>query len=380
MKYPTTAGVAVLLTLLAAPASRAEVSFRGFGQVIGGSTLDKDKPMPGFAYDGDLAFEPESLFALQATAPLAPQIDAVAQIVARGSEDFEPEFAWAYVRYQLSDRYTLKAGRQRIAYYRYSEYLEVGAAYPFLRPPLSVYDLPFNNGDGVSLSANYSAGPWSFQPQLQYIVIDQNSLTDEGPIHVRLPNQAGVVLEATYDDWLSLRASHFRSDVTVEVQAAQPLFDGLAASGDADTANELSADDDSGQFSSVAFDINRHGLLLGGELIHYEVDDSYVGPTDGFYVSAGYRWNKLTPIVTWGRYRSGATDEALSTIDPGSPLYPAVVGFIASTQRDDNFASLGLRYDLRDNVALKLDYTRRRSKIDDTVDANLLAGGLVFSF
>ena len=52
--------------------------------------------------------------------------------------------------------WSAKAGRQRLPRFRYSDFLEVGHAYPWLRPPHAVYTATFSNDDG--LSAAYSFG------------------------------------------------------------------------------------------------------------------------------------------------------------------------------------------------------------------------------
>ena len=57
-----------LLALAVVAAAHAEVTFNGFGQAVGGATLDEGSPVSGLSYDDSISFDPESLFALQATA------------------------------------------------------------------------------------------------------------------------------------------------------------------------------------------------------------------------------------------------------------------------------------------------------------------------
>jgi hypothetical protein len=46
----------------------------------------------------------------------------------------------------------------------------------------------------------------------------------------------------------------------------------------------------------------------------------------------------------------------------------------------DNFYQFDLRYDLASNVALKLNFTSYNSSVPGTSSANLVSGGVAFSF
>ena len=87
-----------IAALLAAGGLHAQssVQITGFGQVVAG-TVTSGSSHPGTGYDRDWDFKDESLFAIQFRGDLNEQWSATAQIVATGREDFEPEFAWAYV-------------------------------------------------------------------------------------------------------------------------------------------------------------------------------------------------------------------------------------------------------------------------------------------
>lgn len=59
---------------------------------------------------------------------------------------------WAYVSYQFTDNLQARVGRLRLPFYRASEYLEVGYAYPWISPPMSVYGLlPLDSYNGVDI-------------------------------------------------------------------------------------------------------------------------------------------------------------------------------------------------------------------------------------
>ena len=131
--------VAICCALATSNAS-AEVRINGFASIVGGKSLDSDQTLYG--YDDDISFKNESVFALQLTADLQEKLSATAQIVARGENDFDADFEWAYLTYEISDELQISAGKMRAPFYRYSDFLDVGYTYRWVRPPQSVYKHP----------------------------------------------------------------------------------------------------------------------------------------------------------------------------------------------------------------------------------------------
>ena len=105
-----------LICVLSLPA-KAAIKFSGYGSVIAGKTLGtvddpfnpgqkRDEILTADFYDvgqytNDLTFNAESIFALQAVMDLSPDFKVTAQLVAKGVDDFEPEFDWYYLTYHI---------------------------------------------------------------------------------------------------------------------------------------------------------------------------------------------------------------------------------------------------------------------------------------
>ncbi|WP_350623919.1 porin, partial [Pseudoalteromonas sp. 24-MNA-CIBAN-0067] len=117
--------VAVCAVLASSYAS-AEVRINGFASIVGGKSLEDDRGRYG--YDDDISFKNESVFALQLSTDLQEKLSATAQIVARGNNDFDAEFEWAYLTYEFNDEFQLSAGKMRVPFYRYSDFIDVGYA------------------------------------------------------------------------------------------------------------------------------------------------------------------------------------------------------------------------------------------------------------
>ncbi len=408
--------------VLALPAAHADLEFNGFGQVVAGSTLSNKHPFPDeYSYSSDVSFKPESLFALQVRADLAPSLSATAQLVSAGSNDFTPKFAWAYASYQMGDHWTLKGGRQRVPLYQYSDYLQVGEAYPWVRPPLASYTVPLSNLDGFSVSGEYSFGKWELHPRFIFGSFNGDAAYQDQTLKVQAQNITGGAFETVYDEWLSLRASYvFANGIIHEAQVDQ-LIGTLQTLGDNTTASLLDANNDQARFESAGFVIDRNHWLLGGEYTHVVIDNSFLPANAGYYVMAGYHFGPFMPLLTYGHRENKFTNQNLlstitpvqnpnptppppSPIDCNEPAPPptalpcdptqasciqyleyagAVTGvscLMQAAHTIDDYYEVGFRYDISSRTALKLDYIRYLSGVPGTPGANLLSAAFTFNF
>ena len=167
----------ICLSTFISASSFAELKINGFGSIILGRTLGTvDDPLnPGQKrdeiltadfydvgqYDNELSFSAESLFAVQGVMDLSSDLRITAQLVAKGTDDFEPEFDWYYLTYQASENLTLMAGRRNIPMYYFSEYSEVGFAYPWMRPPSNLYWWQVTQFNGLHAAYDFKISDYS---------------------------------------------------------------------------------------------------------------------------------------------------------------------------------------------------------------------------
>lgn len=374
----------IFAALAAATSAHAQsVQITGFGQVAAGTVTDGDR-FPGAAYDENVSFREESLFAVQVRGDLNDQWSATAQIVARGAEDFDPEFAWAFVGWNGGNGWSAKFGRQRLPLYRYSDFLEVGFAFPWVRVPTAVYNLDFANYDGVSAGYSFGAGDWFTSVQGLAGSLRRDTTFGSGiTADTRLENIVGFAADTTYADWLTLRASYFQGDATLDIPALNPLFNSLRTNGFANVANRLDFNEDKASFWGVGAEVNHGNVLLIGELIGVEAENTFFSDRSEWYVTGGYRFGSWLPTVTYGRRDNDAKTDIiglLPAVAPLAPLRAGVTQVVMSELSDDKYVSLGLRWDLATNIALKGDYTMFTSDVTGRADADAVAAALVFTF
>lgn len=374
--------LSIAVAFAAAPVAANSVQITGFGQMVAGTVTDGNT-FPGTGYDGDWSFNEQSLFALQVRGDLNEQWSATAQLVARGREDFDPEFAWAYVSWRGDNGLSAKFGRQRLPLYRYSDFLEVGYAFPWVNVPHAVYNLEFNNFDGIGASYAFGTGSWFTTVSANYGRFEGDIALAGSRADAELSRLGGVAVETVYDDALTLRAGYFQADVTINSAALNPLLTGLSAAGFGNLASRIAFNGDKGTFWSAGAEYNANNWVAIAEIISVEAGDTFLADRSEYYVTGGYRFGKFLPTVTYGRRDNEAKFEiisALPAIPQLAPLRAGVAQTVALEDIDATYWSYGLRWDVANSVALKGEFTQYESKTPSSTDADAIALGVVFTF
>ena len=118
-------------------------------------------------YKNELNWEPDSIVGLQGTFMPVDHLEATVQFTTAGNNDWDLETEWAYLAYTFDSGAKIRGGKLRVPFYMYSDYLEVGYAYPFVRPSVDVYDLfPISSYTGIDalIPVAVGDGTLTFQP------------------------------------------------------------------------------------------------------------------------------------------------------------------------------------------------------------------------
>lgn len=96
---------------------------------------------------------PDTKLGLNLYGQLDDRWQAVTQITARAfTTDYALRADWMFVSYNYDDMIEFKFGRQKYPIRIMSDYIDVGRAYPWVRPPEEVYDMfPLKTMSGVNL-------------------------------------------------------------------------------------------------------------------------------------------------------------------------------------------------------------------------------------
>lgn len=392
MKNTIAAAIVLALGVTSASALAADTRINGFASVVAGVTTDKDSSL--FGYNDNISFKPESLFALQISSDLGDGLSATAQIMSRGSSDYAADFEWAYLSYDINDSTQINAGKLRIPFYRYSDFLDVGYAYAWARPPQAVYSLVFSTFDGVSLVNNHTIGDWDSSIQGFYGSYDGSVdlVSDEDP--ATLNNMMGINWTVTYD-WFSARAVYAQAETTISFENNEDpeklLNNGIALVGNIfpQVASDLNVDEDIGSFIGLGFAVDYNNLLVEAEFTTVDVENSIVAKQEQYYVSVGYRFDDFTvyAITEHGEdTNDGDTDYSSAlpvSLDLGGDIgtvYPQATyqTLIASQEETIDTVTIGTRYNFHPSAALKFDITSTKVNDEDAVNVLSVGVDLVF--
>ncbi|MBA6335861.1 MULTISPECIES: hypothetical protein [unclassified Colwellia] len=361
-------------------AAQADINLSGFASITGGITTSSDEELYGFNDTFD--FKNGSLLAIQASSNIGEGLDITAQIVSRGENDWDTEFEWAYVSYNVNDKFRVLAGRQRAPFFMYSDFLDVSYAYPWITPPKGVYDLIFNTFDG--LSGIYSSTLGEFDTTYHFIAgnnSDEIEVFDEKSS----PNMDNILGgAATFNrDWLTLRAAYFNADVTIPSTGLDGLANNWNAFGYPTFADNTSIFEDKATFTELGFQIDYEGILVVGEYTTLKIDNTLLGEEESYYVMLGKRFDNYLVHVTYGVDEDTAANDFTSVIPSGTPLDALKVptqDVIASQKNDSSYVTVGLRWDFHSSASLKFEYTGFNDDLNGANDAGLFRTSLVTVF
>jgi hypothetical protein len=364
----------IAISVLAAStvhADSGDLNIYGF-MSVGVGILDSDKvTIEGFEGEGN--FKQDTILALQITKQVNDKTTATGQLVSRGTDDFKTEAAWAFVAYQATEDFTARMGRLRIPFFYYSEFLEVGYAYNWVRLPSDIYNIPFSSFDGVDFTQRFSIGSLDNSIQINYgRLTDELNIFDED-YKADLRNMAGISLNSTYGDW-GFRLGGQRTEMTLEVETSTAYQ--LAVMGgadpteaakannlrridqgqstaalvagqlqlDVDTAEEFALDGHVADFYNAAIMYDNGSYSFIAEVTATEYESGLLVDNRAWLTSVAKRIGSTTTHLTYSTSR-----DVLNSGDSGK-LQEAL-----NLQGEDQSVTLGLRYDYDVNTALKLE-------------------------
>jgi len=389
MKNSLLACIGASALLISLPShAQDKIQWSGFGNIAAGMTTGSDDQL--FGYDNDLDFNPESLFALQAKADLSDKLSITTQIMSRGEEDFDLGVEWAYLQYQFNDSTSINVGKLRLPFYMYSDSLDVGYSYHWLRTPQSVYRVAFDNYTGVSVQHNAFVGDFTFNTQV--IAGNMNDDIDAGGTEeakAEMNNLIGLNTSVIYNN-LTVRAAYYQTnDTNIQVenvaielngqeQKIGDFFSGLITADEEQIVSELDVSEDKGTFASVGFMYDNFSWFVGGEYTELEVESSYIPKQRSSYITAGKRFDSWAVHTTLGKTDDEVIDSERFNVS--SPVLQAGIDqAVTSFLSEATYTSLGANFNIAPSAVLKFDVTHSDDKLKDESDV-LVSAAVQFVF
>ncbi len=363
-----------VLSILASSSAQA-IQFDGFITVGAAAIIDTDDAGEGYTYIGglgdrgiteDVSFERDSRFGLQISSEVTEDMSVVAQILGRADKsNFNAIVEWAYIDYEFHETTSIHVGKIKQPVYLVNDYVEVGYAYPWIRPPQEVYLLnnPLNTVNGIELLLQFQAGPGtlSFQP---YLGSNRDDIPNAQGAYFEAENIYGIDIKYSGRGF-AVHASNFQCEVKTMGGFNIADTDNLLAQ---DLAVNLNGTGDC-EVTAAGLNLDMANVVVYAEWTNRTTTDELsrpFGDTEAYYATLGYRIGKFLPHITFASiegessiYGIGSNGGAITSQDPSTPLVlgppgsPTSLNFPVPIQTS---ITAGLRYEVNDSSALKIEY------------------------
>lgn len=321
----------------------------------------------GAGYTHPWSTDVDSILGAQIIANVTSRLSATVQVISQQRYDntYTPYVNWANIKYQLTPDASLRLGRTVLPSFLYSDTRNVGYANPWVRPPIEVYGLvPVTNSDGVDASYRFHIGASTHTLVGTYGKISNQQPDGSSAEAKRQWNIADTVEYGPATVHLTYQEAHLTIDSLHEFFSA---FRHFGPQGDA-IADKYDQYARRLQFFSVGGTYDPGAWFVTGEWGTTEMH-SALGESTAWYASGGYRLSKqFTPYLNYAQVRANSNRS-----DPGldvSALPPVLAGpalglnagldAILASIAVQSTTTLGLRWDFRKNVDLKLQYGHTR--------------------
>jgi len=376
---------------LAGTAQASDVMINGFASFYYGNVMDQAEIPDGESHRGYSepgSFQYDSQFGLQFTSQIGDGLSAIAQLTAEGRDGYNSHLSWAFMKYELSDSWTVKMGRQRVPFFLFSDFQKVGYAYSWVSPPNEVYNLGgLENTDGVMFEHQTDLGDMTSRLNLLFGSSSQTTNFGSQDIDIDNENQIGLFWDLTYDA-VTFHLTYTMSDLTISsysdvgngINATLTGINPALALTD-DELDQLTIDEDEVTYLGAGLSGDWGTWLAAAEYASIKIDNSPVsGDRSAWYVFTGYRWDAYTFGLTYAAYSSLNNDDTIDVLESKNIETTLQMAAAGAASGGDNFTAysinqlsgaipsvyrageesssytLSVRYDFHPSAALKFEY------------------------
>lgn len=370
-----------VLSVLASSSAQA-IQFDGFMTAGASKIVNIDDADKGNIYIGglgdrgiteDLTFEKDTRFGLQISSDVTDDMSVVAQILGRGDQgNFNAIIEWAYIDYAINNIASVHVGKIKQPVYLVNDYIEVGYAYPWIRPPQEVYysNNPLNTVNGIELLLQFPVGPGTLSLQ-PYLGSNRDDIPNGGGAYFEAENIYGLDIKYSGRGY-TVHASNFQCEVKVlgdTFNQSAALLDGSLGQANSEVAVSLGGSKGNCNVTATGFNVDLANVVVYAEWQKRTTDETLsraFGDTEAFYATFGYRMGKFLPHLTFASVKGEASIVGLATgsgaavpLDlNGTPFTSGqfagyTINFPVAIQTS---ITAGLRYEVNDSAALKVEY------------------------
>lgn len=366
-----------------APIANAEylpdaLTVRGFGTVgmarssSASGEFVRDLSQSRGIKDGQWSGRIDTILGVQVNWQAAKDVELVAQVVSRlrydGSRN--PELMWAFAKWESDESLALRMGRIGADFVMQADSRLVGFSYLTVRPSADFFGpLFFSHFDGADMTLSQPLGNGMLRGKLFVGRTHEKAAGTPGVWDTSGSAVNGLVFDFQRGAWLfRLNSANIRFAEEINSYGMPGMLRAAAGAtgvGQANTAaGSLSTHGKWGRFLSLGAVYDDGPLFLQGMINRIAQDSEVFQDSHAGFFLAGYRLGGVTPFAGVSRWisRGGPYSTGLP---PGfAALSQNYMRYMMASHVNQTTYTLGVRWDVLPNVALKLQWDGVRGKPD----------------
>ena len=221
------------------------------------------------------------------------------QVTVKPQQDnWKANLEWAYLSWQTTDRLMLRAGRLRNPVYMYSETLDVGFTYPWLRLPDEVYSqVQLSNYEGADAlyTMPISVGSVTFQVAAGQAV--NRDIFGLGKLYdIDYKKIFATNISLATNSFGTLRVGYTEADIDSVYNSVV-----TTSSGDRSDVNFGKLSKQKGKFTSVGYQYDNGTWLTSNELTRRVIEADGNVASKAFYLMGGRRYGNFLAHITYAQ-------------------------------------------------------------------------------
>jgi len=317
-----------------------------------------------------------------------------AQAITLGKKNYDIDLEWAFLKYQVADSLNIKAGRFRRPIYYYSDSLQVGYTYPWVRPPEDLYSgftAAIDAIDGLSVYYESTKKSWTKTAEVYYGEYDSELSADgiyDFDTDFTMRDNYGLAFSLSSPSVTYRIGYHNGGTSRGDIEAADEgvaLIAALSAFGYQNVIERLQIDLPNAKYFHSSVHVDKLDWLFNAEYSRIPKQDDVISGQKLWYVMGGKRFDKWTAHYTYSEKNIEALDDYSGPIRTDSVgaflggnlllagqlngLADVVDLFAQSFATEIHRHTIGVRYDFDMPLALKAEVQRSKddkNRIENT--------------
>lgn len=337
-------------------------TLHGFG-TIGGSYntnehfIYRDSIFSEVGSKDDFSFATHTKLGLQIDTQISDSLKTTFQgsIYQKKEDAVETDLDWAYLKYSPSEYLNFKLGRMRVPFFIFSDSSNINYTNIWTHTPKEaiIAAVPFSSYNGFETEFLFNIKEHNISLQAytgKGHDVMKSSSTD---IDVELEKAYGLSLTDYYGD-LKLRTSYIQIKNRFGIEKLDQLYETALMMGIDEISNYSFEKFDVDLFT-FGFTYQINNIFLASEYTLLDLNNELLSNLSGWYITSGYQFDKLMPYITYGNSKQKISNSTSILPAPFSDAFDTMIKEFNFSQES---LSLGLRYDIYKNVAIKTQIDR----------------------